>query len=159
MNSLLLLGIVGYFSGLCVADIGDPITIGAPEQVHISFGGKFHRQIETRLLTYFIWMSTVSIDQMWVTWLTFENETEYGHQPTVQYGLDSAKLDMSAHGSAAFFWNGNRIAFVHRVLLSKLLANTTYRNPLLSIRFFSFTIFHRRRLSLRHQRVWLDEAV
>lgn len=67
-----------------------------------------------------------SVDQLWVTWMTFEQSAKYTAIPTVQYGLDAAKLDQTSHGKATLFMNGNRISYVHRVMLSKLKPNSTY---------------------------------
>lgn len=106
MKTLILLTVFGSFLGLASATIGEPVVIALPQQVHISYG--LHN------------------DQIWVTWLTFENSTTYKLKPTVQYGRDNAKLDSTEHGHATLFMNGNRTAFVHRVLLSKLKPSTAY---------------------------------
>lgn len=106
MQIIIFLAVFGSFLGLTSATIGEPVVIAAPQQVHISYG--LHN------------------DQIWVTWLTFENSTFYKLKPTVQYGLEHGKLGATEHGHATLFMNGNRTAFVHRVLLSKLKPSTAY---------------------------------
>ncbi len=115
-----IVAIAGSFISSTSATIGEPVVIAAPQQVHISYGQ--HN------------------DQIWVTWLTFENSTAYKLKPTVQYGFDQAKLESVVHGHATHFMNGNRTAFVHRVLLSKLKHDTVYCKFLFKCCFQTFMI-------------------